>query len=50
VAISRAAHEARIYTDDAQRLHEVLGKVDGKTAALELGAKASEKEAAHALG
>jgi len=36
VAISRATHEVRIYTDDRERLPEVLGREDGKTAALDL--------------
>ncbi|MCE4538234.1 conjugative relaxase [Pelomonas sp. P7] len=36
VAISRATHEVRIYTDDAQRLPETLSREDGKTAALDL--------------
>jgi conjugative relaxase-like TrwC/TraI family protein len=36
VAISRATHEARLYTDDAQRLPEALSRSDGKSAALEV--------------
>jgi ATP-dependent exoDNAse (exonuclease V) alpha subunit len=36
VAVSRASHEVVIYTDDAQRLPEMLGREDIKTSALEL--------------
>jgi conjugative relaxase-like TrwC/TraI family protein len=36
VAISRATHEVRLYTDDAQRLPEALSRSDGKSAALEV--------------
>jgi conjugative relaxase-like TrwC/TraI family protein len=36
VAISRATHEVRIYTDDKERMPEVLSREDGKTAALDL--------------
>ena len=41
VAISRATHEAKISTGDALRLPEVLGREDGKTAALEVQANAT---------
>jgi ATP-dependent exoDNAse (exonuclease V) alpha subunit len=51
VAISRASHEARLYTDDAQRLPEALSREDGKTAALEVQANAKgEDRQAMALG
>ncbi len=55
VAISRATHEAKLYTDDAQRLPEALSREDGKTAALEVdGGKAEpakgEDRQAMALG
>ncbi len=52
VAISRATHEAKLYTDDAQRLPEALSREDGKTAALEVdGGKAKgEDRQAMALG
>jgi conjugative relaxase-like TrwC/TraI family protein len=51
VAISRATHEARLYTDDAQRLPEALSREDGKTAALEVQANAKgEDRQAMALG
>ena len=41
VSISRATHEAKLYTDDAQRLPEALSREDGTTAALEVdGGKA----------
>lgn len=36
VAISRATHAAILYTDDAQRLPEVLSRTDQKAAALDL--------------
>lgn len=49
VAISRATHEAKLYTDDAQRLPEALSREDGKTAALEVdggkAARSSERQA-----
>jgi conjugative relaxase-like TrwC/TraI family protein len=45
VAISRATHEAKVYTDDAQRLPEALARSDGKSAALEVdGGKASSMD------
>jgi conjugative relaxase-like TrwC/TraI family protein len=45
VAISRATHEAKLYTDDAQRLPEALSREDGKTAALEVdGGKAKGED------
>ena len=52
VAISRATHEVKLYTDDAQRLPEALSREDGKTAALEVdGGKAKEEDRqAMALG
>lgn len=52
MAISRATHEAKLYTDDAQRLPEALSDEDGKTAALEVdGGKAKgEDRQAMALG
>ena len=52
VSISRATHEAKLYTDDAQRLPEALSREDGKTAALEVdGGKAKgEDRQAMALG
>jgi conjugative relaxase-like TrwC/TraI family protein len=51
VAISRATHEAKLYTDDAQRLPEALSREDGKTAALEVQANAKgEDRQAMALG
>lgn len=36
VAVSRASHEATIFTDDASRLHQRLGTEVSKTAALEV--------------
>lgn len=49
VAISRATHEARIYTDDAQRLPEALSRPDGKSTALEVeGGKASSMDSGKA--
>ena len=45
VAISRATHEAKLYTDDAQRLPEALSREDGKTAALEVSAAKAERQA-----
>lgn len=48
VAISRATHEAKLYTDDAQRLPEGLSRSDGKTAALEL--ESSKDRQAMTLG
>ena len=36
VAISRATHAAVIYTDDAQRLPEILMRADEKSAALDV--------------
>lgn len=36
VAVSRASHEATIFTDDATRLHQRLGTEVSKTAALEV--------------
>lgn len=52
VAISRATHEAKLYTDDAQRLPEALSREDGKTAALEVdgGKVKGEDRQAMALG
>lgn len=50
VAISRATHEAKLYTDDAQRLPEALSREDGKTAALEVdGGKAEKGEDRQAM-
>ncbi len=50
VAISRATHEAKLYTDDAQRLPEALSREDGKTAALEVdGGKAEKAEDRQAM-
>lgn len=46
VAISRATHEAKLYTDDAQRLPEALSRSDGKTAALDLQAGAVRERSA----
>ncbi len=43
VAISRATHQATLYTDDAQRLPEVLSREDVKSAALEVQAQTGEK-------
>ena len=45
MAISRATHEAKLYTDDAQRLPEALSREDGKTAALEVQAKGEDRQA-----
>lgn len=51
VAISRATHEVRIYTDDAQRLPETLSREYGKTAALDLQPERDKHESrAMALG
>lgn len=47
VAISRATHEATLYTDDAQRLPEVLSREDVKSAALEVVAQTREHCEAH---
>jgi len=50
VAISRATHEAKLYTDDAQRLPEALSREDSKTAALEVdGGKAEKGEDRQAM-
>jgi ATP-dependent exoDNAse (exonuclease V) alpha subunit len=35
VAVSRGSHDARIYTDNAHRLHHVLSREQSKTVALE---------------
>jgi conjugative relaxase-like TrwC/TraI family protein len=43
VALSRATHEATLYTDDAQRLPEALGREDAKTAALEIEAQSGKE-------
>jgi len=43
VAISRATHEATLYTDDAQRLPEMLSREDVKSAALEVVAQTREQ-------
>ena len=37
VVVSRASHEATLFTDDAKRLHQRLGTEVTKTAALEVG-------------
>jgi ATP-dependent exoDNAse (exonuclease V) alpha subunit len=39
VAISRATHFAKLYTDDALRLPDMLAREDGKTTALEIESK-----------
>jgi len=41
VAVSRASHEATVFTDDANRLHQRLGTEVTKTAALEVGQNVS---------
>jgi conjugative relaxase-like TrwC/TraI family protein len=43
VAISRATHEATLYTDDAQRLPDVLSREDVKSAALEVSGSTRER-------
>lgn len=43
VAISRATHQATLYTDDAQRLPEVLSREDLKSAALDVQAQTLER-------
>jgi ATP-dependent exoDNAse (exonuclease V) alpha subunit len=43
VAISRATHQATLYTDDAQRLPEVLSREDLKSAALDVHAQTLER-------
>jgi len=35
VAVSRGSHDARVYTDNAHRLHHVLSRAQSKTVALE---------------
>jgi len=35
VAVSRGSHDARVYTDNAHRLHHVLSRGQSKTVALE---------------
>jgi len=37
VAISRARHKAEIFTDNAGRLHGAVNRLEGKTAALDIG-------------
>ncbi len=41
VAISRARHQAEIYTDDAGKLSGVVNRLEEKTAALDIGLEAS---------
>ncbi len=43
VAISRATHQATLYTDDAQRLPEVLSREDLKSAALDVQGQTLER-------
>ncbi|OMG80723.1 MobF family relaxase [Achromobacter xylosoxidans] len=52
VAISRARHQAVIYTDNAGKLSKAVDRLEEKTAALDIGLEASRlwrpKQAAHA--
>ena len=51
VAISRARHQAELYTDDAGKLAGVVNRLEEKTAALDIGLEASrpwrQKDAIH---
>jgi conjugative relaxase-like TrwC/TraI family protein len=50
VAVSRASHEATVFTDDANRLHQRLGTEVTKTAALEVGQNVSTNARDQSLG
>jgi conjugative relaxase-like TrwC/TraI family protein len=50
VAVSRASHEATLFTDDANRLHQHLGTEVTKTAALEVAQNVSTSSRDQSIG